>query len=63
MDIEKNKFVTKTDDEIKDIMRRLNKAIKCRNTISARIIKSEDICDFQTNNKEYKKMQESIHNR
>lgn len=59
-----NEFVTKTDDEIKDIMRRLNKAIKCRNTISARIIKSEDICDFQTNNKEYiKKMQESIHNR
>ena len=48
-----NEFVTKTDDEIKDIMRRLNKAIKCRNTISARIIKSEDICDFQTNNKEY----------
>lgn len=50
-----NEFVTKTDDEIKDIMRRLNKAIKCRNTISARIIKSEDICDFQTNNKEYVK--------
>lgn len=48
-----NEFVTKTDDEIKDIMRRLNKAIKCRNTISARIIKSEDICDFQADNEEY----------
>lgn len=49
MDIEKNKFVTKTYNEIKDIIRRLNKVTK----ISARIIESEDICDFQADNEEY----------
>lgn len=52
MDIEKNEFATKTDNEIKDIIRRLKKAITC-STISIRIAKKEDICDFQTDNKEY----------